>query len=80
MPWKAFFEGASSRSFPARLSPKRPPLPPSESPELSGWRHCIDAVMNRALRACRDAGVLLERLCHGAGSAMLPDRLAELPG
>jgi transcriptional regulator of acetoin/glycerol metabolism len=57
-----------------------PLLPRSESPELCEWRHCIDAVMERALRACRDTGVLLERLCQGGGSALLRERLAELVG
>ena len=55
-----------------------PLLPRSESPELGEWRHCIDAVMDRALRACRDTGVLMGHLCQGPASALVRERLSEL--
>ncbi|EIJ34861.1 helix-turn-helix domain-containing protein [Thiothrix nivea] len=54
-------------------------LPQSESPELEEWRHCIDAVMGKALESCQDPSLLMEKLCHStAGSELVRERLAEL--
>ncbi|MDD5391785.1 MAG: transcriptional regulator [Thiothrix sp.] len=54
-------------------------LPQSASPELEEWRHCIDAVMGRALDSCQDPSVLMEKLCHSTGgSELVRERLAEL--
>jgi hypothetical protein len=54
-------------------------LPQSVSPELEEWRHCIDAVMGRALESCQDPQVLMEKLCHStSGSELVRERLAEL--
>ncbi|MBJ6611331.1 MAG: transcriptional regulator [Candidatus Thiothrix moscowensis] len=54
-------------------------LPQSVSPELEEWRHCIDAVMGRALESCQDPHVLMEKLCHStSGSELVRERLAEL--
>jgi hypothetical protein len=54
-------------------------LPQSESPELEEWRHCIDAVMGKALDSCQDPSVLMEKLCKSTGgSELVRERLAEL--
>ena len=54
-------------------------LPQSTSPELEEWRHCIDAVMGRALESCQEPRVLMEKLCHStSGSELVRERLAEL--
>ena len=54
-------------------------LPQSESPELEEWRHCIDAVMGKALDSCQDPSLLMEKLCKSTGgSELVRERLAEL--
>jgi hypothetical protein len=54
-------------------------LPQSESPELAEWRHCIDAVMGKAVAACQDPSRLIEKLCHStSGSELVRERLGEL--
>lgn len=54
-------------------------LPQSASPELEEWRHCIDAVMGRALESCQDPHILMEKLCQStSGSELVRERLAEL--
>jgi hypothetical protein len=54
-------------------------LPQSESPEIEEWRHCIDAVMGKALDSCQDPSVLMEKLCHStSGSELVRERLEEL--
>lgn len=54
-------------------------LPQSTSPELEEWRYCVDAVMTRAVDACGDFSVLLEKMRLGSrGSVLVRDRLAEL--
>jgi hypothetical protein len=54
-------------------------LPQSESPELEEWRHCIDAVMGKALDSCQDPSVLMEKLCKSTGgSELVRERLSEL--
>lgn len=54
-------------------------LASSISPELEEWRHCVDAVMTRAVDACGDFSVLLEKMRLGSrGSVLVRDRLAEL--
>ncbi|QTR45058.1 transcriptional regulator [Thiothrix litoralis] len=54
-------------------------LPQSESPEIEEWRHCIDAVMGKALESCQDPSVLMEKLCHStSGSELVRERLEEL--
>ncbi len=54
-------------------------LPHSTSPELEEWRYCVDAVMTRAVDACGDFSVLLEKMRLGSrGSVLVRDRLAEL--
>ncbi|MFZ1344064.1 transcriptional regulator [Thiothrix eikelboomii] len=54
-------------------------LPQSTSPELEEWRYCVDAVMTRAVDACGDFSILLEKMRLGSrGSVLVRDRLAEL--
>ena len=51
----------------------------SNSPELEEWRHCIDAVMDKALSSCEDATLLMDKLCKSTGgSELVRERLAEL--
>ncbi|HPE60938.1 MAG TPA: transcriptional regulator [Thiolinea sp.] len=54
-------------------------LPFSTSPELEEWRHCIDAVMGRALHDCDDFSILMGKMCNGAsGSELVRERLEAL--
>ncbi len=54
-------------------------LPQSASPALEEWRHCVDAVMTRALDSCSNFSVLMDKMCQGStGSELVRDRLAEL--
>lgn len=56
-----------------------PFLPQSDSPELEEWRHCVDAVMSRALNACGDVSVLMRQMCQGSsGSSLVRERLSNL--
>ena len=51
----------------------------SASPALEEWRHCIDAVMGRALESCDDPAALIGAICRStAGSEMVRERLTEL--
>lgn len=54
-------------------------LPQSTSPEIEEWRHCIDAVMGKALESCQDPAILMEQLCRStSGSELVRERLEEL--
>jgi hypothetical protein len=56
-----------------------PLLARSASPALEEWRHCIDAVMGRALESCDDPAALIGAISRStAGSEMVRERLTEL--
>lgn len=56
-----------------------PLLAQSASPELEEWRCCIDAIMNKSLRNCKDSQLLIKKLNgHTEGSEMVRDRLQEI--
>lgn len=51
-------------------------LPLSASPEIEEWRHCIDAVMGKALDFCKDPKLLMRKLCEGSpASELMRERL-----
>lgn len=74
--WQALRQQQSSEAFSLYRGSF---MPQSESPEIEEWRHCIDAVMGKALDSCQDPAVLMEKLCHStSGSELVRERLAEL--
>ncbi|WP_295883930.1 hypothetical protein [uncultured Thiohalocapsa sp.] len=74
--WQALHRGQAAEAIGLYGGPL---LAASASPALEEWRHCIDAVMARALEACDEPAGLIGRICRStAGSEMLRERLAEL--
>ena len=45
-------------------------LSASNSPELEQWRHCIEAVMSKALSQCGDATTVLKQCNFSAGEVI----------
>ena len=74
--WQALRQQQSSEAFSLYRGSF---LPQSESPELEEWRHCIDAVMGKALDSCQDPSLLMDKLCSStSGSELVRERLSEL--
>ncbi|WP_298611290.1 transcriptional regulator [uncultured Thiothrix sp.] len=74
--WQALHHNQTSSAFSLYQGSL---LVQSNSPELEEWRHCIDAVMDKALGSCEDATLLMDKLCKSTGgSELVRERLAEL--
>lgn len=74
--WQALHQNHTSAAFTLYQGSL---LVQSNSPELEEWRHCIDAIMDKALGSCEDANLLMDKLCKSTGgSELVRERLAEL--